>query len=821
MRRDLSFSVNAAHQRRCCRCIDLLIECQEIHKRRQEVFIVWHFWAKYPPLITSGRRGGTASDKLRGLCRVWRWSGDSGTRNRAFIAMEEIKSNIDKIFDQLLETNPFPIPKRLSFDSLGDSLDEKRPSKRKIPSGDSNLDKRRRDESPNSSVGSTNNSIVPPMSPWEMRLMKADLITANANINQLQSELEQQQLQKRNMEKDFASKIDGLKDQVAYFKNKSHEVEKHLGVVRKRESNAKQDLVSARNEKKADRLRYEETIHSLQKKLMSVEDNFRKASNEYNNDVSDLNRQLSEVMHNLTSVEEENSRLFELNETLQGKVGKLKELEAALEEEKQKNQSASMKIKELEYEISGYGEWKEMSTSSLARLSQMADLEKEVVLLRTKSKNLRDAIGNKLLLEEQVNDLKSRLERSERNNLDAIALKIQAEDLEKELNTWKAIAVDHCPQSIPATPPNLRRRIEEILQKDVILVNERNKSKTERNSLEAQSHEVRGQNDALLKANQELKGSLEKYQKNVLRLQKRMQLLVKERDCYKQLIENYEKDLTISGPSGAMTATPENQLRLRVEMLEKTLAGYKEMCANLEKDLQTARAFPDANVGVTSSHEHLRRELNEARMENERMRRRRDELEMELEHRSLKGDFNADKYQVVHMEGNPAQVAHESHLEEVEKLQAEIERLKRKIRKLEEDHENMTMRLNESNITLNIKEINQLRSQVASLEAKNQHLKEAYKVANQEFREVCYMLFGYRVDRTGSTNYRISSMYAENEDDFLSFRLKESGALDMLETEYSMSLREMMRTHLGTHNSLPTFLSALTMDLFNRTTISV
>uniref|UniRef100_A0A1B0GGT3 Mitotic checkpoint protein mad1 n=2 Tax=Lutzomyia longipalpis TaxID=7200 RepID=A0A1B0GGT3_LUTLO len=208
-------------------------------------------------------------------------------------------------------------------------------------------------------------------------------------------------------------------------------------------------------------------------------------------------------------------------------------------------------------------------------------------------------------------------------------------------------------------------------------------------------------------------------------------------------------------------------------------------------------------------------------MDNERLRRRKDELELELEHRCLKGDFNADKLKVVHMSVNPAATAYENHLQEVEKLQAEIERLKRKIRKLEEDHDTMTMRLNESNnITMNMKELNTLRSQVASLESKNQHLKDVSKSSHQEFREVVYMLLGYRIDRTGNTNYRISSMYAENEGDYLNFRFND-GVLDMLETEYSISLQDMMRTHLGAQNSLPAFLSALTLDLISRTTVAV
>lgn len=49
---------------------------------------------------------------------------------------------------------------------------------------------------------------------------------------------------------------------------------------------------------------------------------------------------------------------------------------------------------------------------------------------------------------------------------------------------------------------------------------------------------------------------------------------------------------------------------------------------------------------------------------------------------------------------------------------------------------------------------NVLRSQIQTLEGRNQHLKEVYKQASLEFRDVCYMLFGYRIDRISNRNYR-------------------------------------------------------------------
>lgn len=119
------------------------------------------------------------------------------------------------------------------------------------------------------------------------------------------------------------------------------------------------------------------------------------------------------------------------------------------------------------------------------------------------------------------------------------------------------------------------------------------------------------------------------------------------------------------------------QLRSRLDMLEKTLVGYKDMCCNLEKELTNAKQLPVAdqsieNVISTESYEHTKKELDTMRLENERLRRRKEELELELEHRCLKGDFNVGKFKVVHLVQNPATEAYENSNNLIEKLQAEV-----------------------------------------------------------------------------------------------------------------------------------------------------
>lgn len=64
-------------------------------------------------------------------------------------------------------------------------------------------------------------------------------------------------------------------------------------------------------------------------------------------------------------------------------------------------------------------------------------------------------------------------------------------------------------------------------------------------------------------------------------------------------------------------------------------------------------------------------------------------------------------------------------------------------------------------------------------------------------------------------------MYAESPDDYLNFRLNESNVLDMLETPYSASLKALIQTQLVGNKSLPAFLSTLTLDLFQRSTMTM
>ncbi|KAJ7305948.1 hypothetical protein JRQ81_010314 [Phrynocephalus forsythii] len=64
----------------------------------------------------------------------------------------------------------------------------------------------------------------------------------------------------------------------------------------------------------------------------------------------------------------------------------------------------------------------------------------------------------------------------------------------------------------------------------------------------------------------------------------------------------------------------------------------------------------------------------------------------------------------------------------------------------------------------------QLKKQLESAELKNQRLKEVFQAKIQEFRKVCYKLTGYQIDMTTENQYRLTSIYAEHQEDCLIFK---------------------------------------------------
>ncbi|XP_070218910.1 mitotic spindle assembly checkpoint protein MAD1 isoform X3 [Bos mutus] len=185
------------------------------------------------------------------------------------------------------------------------------------------------------------------------------------------------------------------------------------------------------------------------------------------------------------------------------------------------------------------------------------------------------------------------------------------------------------------------------------------------------------------------------------------------------------------------------------------------------------------------------------------------------------GDYDQSKTKVLHLSQNPAGAARQRLREEQQQLQEECARLRELVRALEAGGP-IPAHLEAAAGLPSSREVAELKKQVESAELKNQRLKEVFQTKIQEFRKVCYTLTGYQVDITTESQYRLTSMYAEQKADCLIFKAAgPSGTkMQLLETAFSRTVPGLIELHLLRQDSIPAFLSALTLDLFSRQTVA-
>ncbi|XP_035390935.1 mitotic spindle assembly checkpoint protein MAD1 isoform X2 [Electrophorus electricus] len=303
------------------------------------------------------------------------------------------------------------------------------------------------------------------------------------------------------------------------------------------------------------------------------------------------------------------------------------------------------------------------------------------------------------------------------------------------------------------------------------------------------------------------------------------------------ILESYDNELAPSEYSPQLS----RRVKEAEEMLQKVQAHNAEMEAQLSKaqeDFGTFKLQAQAaelelealkeQQSLESKHKateeeinSLRQKIEELESERQRLEEQNNILEMRLERHNLQGDYDPVKTKVVHFRLNPTCVAKQQRAEELEHLKVECERLRERLRKMESGGT-----VTSDDITLIIppsQEILDLRKQMESAELKNQRLKEVFQKKIQEFRTVCYVLTGYQIDITVENQYRLTSVYAERMEDSLLFKSSGpvgSGNMQLLETDFSRTLTELVDLHLFHQKSIPVFLSAVTLDLFSRQTVA-
>ncbi|KAM7091937.1 mitotic spindle assembly checkpoint protein MAD1 isoform 1-T2 [Ciconia maguari] len=584
---------------------------------------------------------------------------------------------------------------------------------------------------------------------------------------------------------------------------------------------------------------YKKSMETMSKKLQEKESKLAEA----NETITILKGKISDLQWNIMNQEmqmtSQDSQKQELMEQLDVQHKKWQEATQQIQT-LQASQSLlaeyEQKIKDLEQKFSQQEHDALVVKNMKAELARFPKMERELRQLREENAYFREMKENNGLLKEEVEGLQRKLERYEKVQAQLVTVELENEKLLGKLKSWEKL--DQSTGLNIRTPDDLSRQIVALHQRELVLKEQNSTMMNSARILEKARQQLQ---EEILRIQSQLldeKKKREQHEALVRRLQKRVLLLTKERDGMRAILESYDSELTPSEHSPQLN----RRMREAEEMVQKLHAHNTELEAQLSqvleevgnhkqraemlevemKVLKSQECTAEQSTVITKEEvDMLRLKIEELEAERSKLEEENRSLEMKLEKLTLQGDYDPSRTKVLHFSMNPASLAKQQRKEEQQQLQEECERLRELVRVLEGGG-SIPGNLEGVGSFQSPQEIAELKKQVESAELKNQRLKEVFQTKIQEFRKVCYTLTGYQIDITTENQYRLTSIYAEHQGDCLLFKASSSsgGKMQLLETEFSRTIRELIELHLLRQDSIPAFLSALTLDLFSRQTIA-
>ncbi|XP_061213004.1 mitotic spindle assembly checkpoint protein MAD1 isoform X3 [Neopsephotus bourkii] len=555
---------------------------------------------------------------------------------------------------------------------------------------------------------------------------------------------------------------------------------------------------------------YKKSMETMSKKLQEKESKLAEA----NETITVLKGKISELqwskMNQEMQMTSQDSQKQELMEQLDVQHKKWQEACQQIQM-LQANQSHlaeyEQKIKDLEQKLSQQEHDALIVKNMKTELARLPKMERELRQLKEENAYFREMKENNGLLKEEVEGLQRKLERYEKVQAQLATVELENEKLLGKLKSWERVD--------QSTGLNISARI------------------LEKARVQLQEDIIRIQSQLL-----EEKKKREQHEALVRRLQKRVLLLTKERDGMRAILESYDSELTPSEHSPQLNRrmreaedmvqklhAHNTELEAQLSQVLEEVGNHKQRAEMLEvemKVLKSQECTAEQSTIITKEEiDTLRQKIEELEAERSKLEEQNRSLEMKLEKLTMQGDYDPSKTKVIHFSMNPASLAMQQRKEEHQQLQEAYERLKETVRVLEEGG-SIPENLEGLGSLQSSQEIAELKKQVESAELKNQRLKEVFQTKIQEFRKVCYTLTGYQIDITTENQYRLTSIYAEHQGDCLLFKASSSSGrkMQLLENEFSRTIRELIELHLLRQDSIPAFLSALTLDLFSRQTIA-
>ncbi|KAF7801546.1 mitotic spindle checkpoint protein MAD1 [Senna tora] len=428
------------------------------------------------------------------------------------------------------------------------------------------------------------------------------------------------------------------------------------------------------------------------------------------------------------------------------------------------------------------------------------------------ARRLKSCHENNELLKEKLLEEKSRRERAESELSKLQEVQLNMIKLEDQLSSWRLMIKDipgvSSFEDIPAKFAALQKEVINITRKE-------GEGNARLKQLEVALDAVE-----ISKQNAETEAALAKEKAEALKSElKRVDLMLaivtEERDKLRN-VANLKNDRAGDGSTSSNL----------VQDLESSLSKKDECIKELESTVLEQRAVNNRQHDeIKLLNEKLNNEarrIKSLERESDRLRSEIALLEAKLGH----GDFSAANTKVLRMV-NTLAVDNEAK-QTIEALQSELQKTKEKLKAVEElkSQSGEAGKLVDSYIS---DKIMQLKEQIATLEKREERYKTVFADRISVFRRACCELFGYKIvmdehQRANGipvTRFTLQSIYAQSDDEKLEFDY-ESGNTNILVNGYTSQpeVSRQVEIFIRKMNSIPAFTANLTVESFNRRTLS-
>lgn len=392
-----------------------------------------------------------------------------------------------------------------------------------------------------------------PASPWEWRRLKGEVVSLRTRLSHQEANVQQLHKIRRQMEEVFDKEKTILENQAELDKQTIKQLEARVDATRK----ASQEAQEARSKAEQDISRLRSKLEAKIVSLMNENAQLLEAQR------AAVSSTKSEEMSKMPQLRVEDTERIEKLQVAEARIAELEEkLRCSRESQRDAElqgvelQNMRIKIENLEAERCLWEEGKLLS----ARAARASDLERELNHARDTIATMRESIKGKLLLEEEMCNMRQRIQHMDKLEEQVAALESERAEILRNLGKFESLGFGGDANA-------LRRELHRLQQSEAVLTAEEGQLRSQIDSAQREIANITKKYEEAKKIATDITPSNERLAKLVSRLQKKMILVTRERDSYRQQLDLYEKEMTSNENSSLVND--------RIPALERALEGYR------------------------------------------------------------------------------------------------------------------------------------------------------------------------------------------------------------------------------------------------------